>query len=379
MTRLDRYILAQLTGPFAVFALILIGIYWVGRAIGLFDQLIADGQSVGVFLEIMVLFLPQVVAIVLPVVSFAAALFVTNRLHGDSEMVVLQAAGLSPGRILRPFALFAMMVALLAGVLSHLLVPASQSRLAQRQSELSRDMASRLIVGGRFLHPAENVTFFVREIAPDGALLNVFLHDQRMRGSDVTYTARKAIVFRNGDQARLVMFDGLILNFDREKQLLSKIEFDEFVFDVATLVGADRRNGARLQDFSTLALLFPTPAMLAALDLPRAAFVLEAHKRIEQPLQSLLYPMLGMAVLMLGGYSRFGVFRQVMGAIVLVVVLNALAMPLRSMVAEDPRLWPLFYLPDALGFVLVWLMLRDPRRRRRPPAVAAPLAGEGAA
>ena len=58
MAKLDRYILSQLMGPFAIFALTLIGIYWVGRAIGLFDQLIGDGQSVGVFLEIMILFLP---------------------------------------------------------------------------------------------------------------------------------------------------------------------------------------------------------------------------------------------------------------------------------------------------------------------------------
>ena len=134
MARLDRYILSQLIGPFAIFSLILIGVYWLGRAIGLFDQLIGDGQSLSVFIEIMALFLPRVVAIVLPVVSFAASVYVCNLLHSESEMVVLQSSGLSPVRLMRPFLIFSLLVAVFAGVLSHYLVPVSLIQLGQRQS-----------------------------------------------------------------------------------------------------------------------------------------------------------------------------------------------------------------------------------------------------
>ncbi|MCA8869018.1 MAG: LPS export ABC transporter permease LptF [Rhodobacteraceae bacterium] len=372
MAKLDRYILSQLMGPFAIFALTLIGIYWVGRAIGLFDQLIGDGQSVGVFLEIMILFLPQVVAIVLPVVSFAAAIFVANRLHSESEMVVIQAAGVSPMRLLWPFALFGLMVAMLAGALSHYLVPASQIRLEQRQQELSQDMATRLIVGGRFLHPSENVTFFVRDVLDDGSLEDIFLHDQRPQGRDITYTADKAILFRRADDARLVMFDGLIQTFDKENQLLTKIQFDEFVFDIATLTGAHEGMVRRVHEYSTLAALYPTEAMLRATGATKAEFKLMAHKRLEQPLQSLVYPMIGFAVLLLGSFSRFGVLRQILAAVALVVLLSTLSVPLRDMMQRNIALWWLIYVPDVLGLLAVWLMLgqrgfnRVRRRGSRP-------------
>ncbi|MBZ0129903.1 MAG: LPS export ABC transporter permease LptF [Rhodobacteraceae bacterium] len=377
MAKLDRYILSQLMGPFALFALTLIGVYWVARAIGLFDQLIGDGQSVRVFLEIMILFLPQVVAIVLPVVTFAAAVYVSNRLHSESEIVVMQSAGISPAGLLKPFLMFGLLVALLAGALSHYLVPVSLIRLEERQAELSQDMAARLIVGGRFIHPSDNVTFFVREIDADGSLVDIFLHDQRPAGRDVTYTAHKAVLFRLEDDARLVMFDGLIQTFDKNNLLLTKIQFDEFVFDIGTLTGTREARPRRIGEYSTLAALFPTPAMLAATGSSVDEFRLEAHKRLEQPLQSLVYPLIGFSVLLLGSFSRFGVFRQVLGAVAMVVLISTISVPLRDLMRRDMDLWPLIYLPDILGLMAVYLMLRNAgrkrfgRRRMRGPEVAA--------
>lgn len=51
MSRSDRYILSQLMMLFGFFALVLVAVYWVNRAVLLFDDLIADGQSAWVFLN----------------------------------------------------------------------------------------------------------------------------------------------------------------------------------------------------------------------------------------------------------------------------------------------------------------------------------------
>jgi lipopolysaccharide export system permease protein len=365
LAKIDRYILSQLMGPFAVFALVLIGVYWVARAIGLFDALIGDGQSVKSFFEIMILFLPQVVAIVLPVVSFAAAIYVSNRLHSESEMVVLQSSGMSPGQLIRPFAYFSLLVMVFASVLSHYLVPVSYAMLERRQAELRQDMATRLIVGGRFLHPGSNLTFFVADVDDDGTLIDIFLHDQRAEMRDLTYTAHRAILLRNEAGDRLVMFDGLIQSLDHESMLLSKVQFDELVFDVASMTGDAAEFGQRIQDYSTIQALDPTPAMLEATGVPATEFITMAHQRIEQPLQSLVYPLIGMATLMLGSFSRFGVIRQVIGAVVLVVTLSAMSVPIRDLVRVDVGFWPLIYLPTVMGLALTALLLQLSVRRGR--------------
>jgi lipopolysaccharide export system permease protein len=132
LPRFDRYLLTQLLAVFGFFALVLVLVYWVNRAVGLFDQLIGDGQTALVFLEFSVLTLPNVISLVLPIAAFAAAVFVANRLTQDSEMVVMQATGFSSFRLARPVLIFGLIVAAGLLVLTHVLVPASREALDRK-------------------------------------------------------------------------------------------------------------------------------------------------------------------------------------------------------------------------------------------------------
>ena len=96
MGHVDRYVLSQLLVLFGFFALVLVAIFWINRAVILFDTLIGDGQTALVFLEFTALGLPRLVATVLPIATFAASVYVTNRMSGESELTVLQAAGSGP-------------------------------------------------------------------------------------------------------------------------------------------------------------------------------------------------------------------------------------------------------------------------------------------
>jgi len=96
VARFDRYMLSQLVVMFGFFSLVLVLVYWINRAVVLFDRLIADGQSASVFLEFTALSLPGVIRIALPLSAFAAAVYVTNRMTTESELVVVQATGYSP-------------------------------------------------------------------------------------------------------------------------------------------------------------------------------------------------------------------------------------------------------------------------------------------
>ncbi|MGB0798464.1 MAG: LptF/LptG family permease, partial [Planktomarina sp.] len=128
MARIDLYILKQLLALFGFFALVLVLIYWINRAVALFDQLIADGQSAFVFLEFTALTLPTIIALITPMAAFAAVLYVINRLSSESELTVMQAAGFSALRLSRPIWVFAIIVFSLMLLLNHILVPSSQSR-----------------------------------------------------------------------------------------------------------------------------------------------------------------------------------------------------------------------------------------------------------
>ena len=126
--------LSQLIMLCGFFGLVLVLVYSINRAVLLFDQLIADGQSAGVFIEFTALTLPAVIRLALPLAAFAAAIYVTNRMTNDSELVVVQATGYSLFRIARPVLYFGLIVALLMSLLMHFLVPRSTAQLALRQT-----------------------------------------------------------------------------------------------------------------------------------------------------------------------------------------------------------------------------------------------------
>ena len=153
MSRFDRYLLSQLMMLFGFFSLILISVYWVNRAVALFDELISDGQSAWVFIEFTALTLPNVIRLVLPVSAFVAAVYVTNRLSSESELVVMQATGFSPMRLARPVVFFGIIVGLMIAVLVHVLVPASRTKLAERKVEIAQNITSKFLDEGRLSAP----------------------------------------------------------------------------------------------------------------------------------------------------------------------------------------------------------------------------------
>ena len=94
----------------------------------------------------------------------------------------------------------------------------------------------------------------------------------------------------------------------------------------------------------------------------------EAHDRLAKPLQAPVAAMLGFAMLLLGGFSRFGVWRQVVWAVLALIFVQFLGTAAESQVAQDASRWPLIYLPPVVGALIcaavLWLAAR-PRRLRR--------------
>ena len=60
---------------------------------------------------------------------------------------------------------------------------------------------------------------------------------------------------------------------------------------------------------------------------------------------------------MVGGYSRFGVWRQIVAAIFLIIVVKAFESVGLNAARGDPRLWFATYLPSFIGLVIVFALL----------------------
>lgn len=357
MSRVDRYILSQFLWLFGFFALVLVGIFWINRAVVLFDRLISDGQSALVFLEFTALALPRLILTVIPIATFAAAVYVTNRLNNESELTVMQATGWGPWRLARPVAIFGFVASLMVAVLAHLLVPLAQSQLVEREREISQNVTARLLTEGAFLSPAAGVTFYTRAIGNDGVLRDVFLADRRNTGEGMIYSASEAYLVREDEGTTLIMLDGLAQRMLDDGKRLSTAKFEDFSFDISSLVRRDTAPELRVQNVDSFTLILRMQETAALSGASKAEITEELHSRFARPVFAMVTALLGFAALLVGGYSRFGVWRETVLAFGLLVVVDGLRGPVAAMVLKDAGLWPLIYLPTGIGLCIICFLL----------------------
>lgn len=368
MSKFDRYLLSQFLTAFGFYALVLVAVYWINRALGLFGQLIGDGQTALVFVEFSLLTLPNVIRLVLPIAAFIAAITVTNRLMQESELVVMQATGFSAFRLARPVLYFGVIVLAMMLVLLHVLVPASRSAMVQRQAEISQNVTARYLTAGQFSHPASGVTLYLREISVTGELMNLFLSDTRDPAKSVTYTAQKALFARGEDGPKLIMLQGMAQTLTQADSRLAVTRFADFTFDLGSLMTAAERPNRNMAELTTREMLWPTPAVLTETGETPAALWSEAQSRFAEPLTAAAVPIIGFSALLLGAFSRFGLWRQIAVAIAMLIVVQALNAVSANLSTALPLGWVLAYAPALAGLALGTATLWWSQRPRRVPA-----------
>ncbi|MDC1398657.1 LPS export ABC transporter permease LptF [Octadecabacter sp.] len=373
MARFDRYMLGQLLTLFGFFSLILVLVLWIKHAVRMFDRLIADGQSAWVFLELTSLSLPGLIRIVLPLSAFVAAVYVTNRMSAESELTVVQATGYSPFRLARPVLYFGAIVAVLMMVFTHFLVPLSSERLTLRSDEIAQNLTARLLTPGEFLSPTDGITFYIREISQSGEMLDIFISEDSDPDRRVTYTASRAYLVRNDTGPQLVMVNGLTQTLNTQSGRLATTGFDNFVYDVGALVSDDGERTRSLSALMSWELWFPSPELLSTSGQSTQQLRLLVHDRFAQASLGFVAGLIGFSALVAGGFSRFGLWRNILFAVLLIVALKALETVGAGVAAKTPSLWPLMYLAAIGGFICSMALLYVSQRpyffKRKPASV----------
>jgi lipopolysaccharide export system permease protein len=158
---------------------------------------------------------------------------------------------------------------------------------------------------------------------------------------------------------------------------LAITRFADFTYDLAALIKIGTKSGRSIEELPTLALLNPTPEILEEIGKSRAAFLHEGHSRFASPLLAPMGAALAFACLMLGGFSRFGLWRQIAVAVGLLILAQMANTAATSAAMRNEQAWPLVYVTPVVGFLIALALMyfaQLPRRRGRD-VPAAPAAG----
>jgi lipopolysaccharide export system permease protein len=200
-------------------------------------------------------------------------------------------------------------------------------------------------------------------------LLDLFLYDARSASSHTAYSAAKAVIVPTEAGPKLVMFDGTAQTLRQADNALALTRFADFTYDIGASIDTGAVDRIDWEQVPSWALIAPTAALLAATGSTPAAAHAELNDRMAQPLMAPVAALIGAAALMLGGFSRFGLWRQIVLAVAGLIGLQGLSNVVSSAIHAAPQLSELFYLPPLVGMAMVAAGLWWSSRVRRlcPP------------
>ena len=364
MNLIERYIFRVAAAAFAVALFTLTAVIWITQALRQLDVVTAQGQTVLVFLTVTGLTVPTLLAVVSPLALFIAALYALNRLNGDSELIVMSAAGLSPRSLIRPLLVLGGAVAAFVALLTIVLIPSSFQEIRDLVARIRADFVSNIAQEGQFTSLDNGVTFHYRERS-GSALLGILLEDRREEGRTTFYIAERGQAVDHRGGSYLVLESGSVHRQRQNAVDASIVAFERYAIDLSALNQEAAELIYKPRERSTGDLIAPNPGD-AYYKLQAGRFRSELHERLASWLFPLAAVIIAFAALGEPRTTRQGRGLAVAGSVAAVVALRIAIFGATSALVRNPGAVAFVYgLPIAAMAASAALVAGGPRLRAR--------------
>jgi len=288
MGSIGRYMFRATMGAFLITLVSLTVVIWFTQAMRDFDLITSQRQTLLVFVGITGLIIPLLVMMIAPIALVMAAAHILNKLSSDSEIIVMNAAGVSPWRLLRPFLAAAVVVSLLVSVIAAYISPRSLRELRDWGAQVRADILTNIVQPGRFTTIGGDLTFHIADRRPNGLLVGIFVDDRRDPKEHVTYLAEQGEIVKNDNGSFIVLEGGSIQRLEAGQRDPRIVTFDRYAFDLSKFTGGPQNVVYTVREKYLWELLWPRPddaLFTAQPDQYRS----ELHDRLATPLYPLAF------------------------------------------------------------------------------------------
>lgn len=342
-----RYIFATTFSAFIIVLFSLTSVIWITQALRDIDLMTSRGQTVLVFLGITGLIIPMLAMVIAPIALMIAVMHAIGRLSNDSELIVMNAAGMSPWLLFRPFLYMAVFVSLSMTLIGSWLGPLGLQTLNDWANDVRADLVTNIVQPGRFNGFERGLTFHVRERAPNGQLLGVFVDDRRSKTERATFLAETGTLVKDERGTFLVLETGSVQRLEVTPQQNDKkkkkddvaveekpqpkqpekqkdpaiVKFDRYALDLAQASNDQgvQRNSARDRYIWELITNDPKKSKLQ-----EGSVRAELHDRIFAPIYPIVFTIITFAYLGAPRTTRQGRAMSVAGAAIAISVIRLL-------------------------------------------------------
>ena len=354
---IDAYIIRTVLLAFLIVLISLTSVIWVTQALRGLDLMTSQGQTILVFLGITSLAIPLLALILAPIALLIAVTHTLNKLATDSEIIVLSAAGMSPGRLIRPFLTATMIVGVFISSLSIYIAPECLRALRRWNGEIGADVVANVLQPGQFIKLG-NLTLRIRERQPGGVLAGVFIDDQRNPAERIDVLADSGIIQKNARGSFLVLRDGNLQRFEAEKRDPVMVGFKSYAFDMSQFSSAPTVTTYSSRERFISELISPPVNE----NIPPAELALyrgELHDRFLAPIYPFVFAAMAFAYLGLPRTTRQGRNFAISALIVAVLAVRIGGFICSTLAVSHPDAVLFQYVMLAVvGGLSVWMILK---------------------
>jgi len=354
MRLIDKYLFRQMLWPTLAATTALGAVALLSVTLEEIQDLVNQHQPLGTFLKLVALNMPFMLAMVLPIALFVAALLTLNRLHTEQEIVVCFAGGMSRWRVISPAIRLAVICALLSLVVNLWVTPWCYRETREELFKIKTDLVSSLIRDGEFTQPAPGLTLYAQSTDRQGLLHNVFINQEKADGLPTTSAAKFGRIVKRGGQPALILQQGSNQKFNAQG-VLTYTTFLEYVLDLTPYLNTEEEVHYKSSDRYLHELLFPD--LTQVLDKhDRKKFLAEAHSRLATPLYNIAFMALALAGVIGGSFSRTGYGRRIAIVAAIAIAIRILGFGAQAACDAAPALNVLQY---AIPLIPTWIALRQ--------------------
>lgn len=304
MKIVDKYILRQLVVGFTLILVSLTILIWLTQSLKMIDMIVTKGVSVGIFLEMTLLVLPNFLQILMPLALFAVTLFTFIRMQSDKELMVLKAVGMSGKQLMRPVLRMAGVLTVVGFFLSFFVIPWSTGQIREMKWKIQNNLSQVLLQEGQFNSFGKGKMVYVRERLPDGGVKGVLAYEIK-NGKKTTLVADTGHLFQTSEGLDILFGRGVRQEFNPKTKQYSVLKFDQYTMSFSD---QGRKAGTRTKDAREMGVwyLLTLPQDKAPSIPLWRKYKVEAFKRLTMPFYNFVFALLALSAVLLGTYSRRG-------------------------------------------------------------------------
>ncbi|HLG87669.1 MAG TPA: LptF/LptG family permease [Alphaproteobacteria bacterium] len=337
-----RYLFRNLAITTLVATLIASLVMWLIQALKFFELAVNGGAPLTVFLTLVALQMPGLIAVILPIILALVIAFVYNKLTAESELIVLRALGLSQWRLAMPALVLGGIVAVTVFFLNAFVAPVANEQL-KTLLDMSRTQYNGVpLNAGAFNAVNDKLTIYVSKHEPNGDLEGILIYQDEDNGKRVAIVAKRGVLAEGDHGPEIVVYDGKRQEVDPKT---GNAPFNEFKTAAIDLEQVQDELTKRWKEPSERTLPELLRGPLDDRDAGHgAAFLGEAHTRIASPFFALALTGVALVTLLGGRFDRRGQFRRLLIGFLIMLFLEMASIGLSNLARNHGIAIPLLYL-----------------------------------